>query len=286
MFAKVAQLFDEAVPHLKAGGSSFSFPFPSGYAAVNNPSGSFLQFNRALRSRLDILRLSYAAAKIHLDSSFITTPARPTRATFNLGAYYTYGTGAGDLTNGLATGAPEVAEPSLRTDAQLKPDGKRDDRYTLKVDSGATVTRYNISSFLRYRMYRVAGAQFTGNSGSASPIPIIRNEDLILMRAETRWFTGDKVGAMADLNYVRTNSGGLAPVATPATDAGFVDLLLYERRYSLLYEGGHRWMDLRRFNRLSTLVNYPRTGDKSITYFPVPFTECLARGGAGSDLGC
>jgi len=291
IYNKAAEYFDAAVPLLKAGGGSFPFPSPSGMAGFTNPSTTFLQFNRALRTRLDILRRTYAAAKIHLDSTFITTPAPPAgglvpRATFNIGTYYSFGTGAGDISNGLAAGTPELAEPTLRTDAQLQADGKRDLRYVLKVDSGASVTRYGITSFLRYKMYRATGSQFSGASGTASPIPVIRNEDLILMRAETRWFTGDPVGAMSDLNYVRVNSGGLAPLATPGSDAAFVTALLYERRYSIMYEGGYRWLDYRRFGLLSAFTNYPRAGDASPQFFPVPFTECLARGGAGSAPGC
>jgi hypothetical protein len=286
MYTQAAAYFDQAVPLLKAGGTSFTFSSPSGMAGFTNPSGSFLQYNRALRTRLDILQRQYAAAKVHVDSSFITTPASPTRATFNIGTYYTFGTGAGDTSNGLAAGTQEVADPTLRTDAQLQPGGQRDQRYIDKIDSASTITRYGVTSALRYKMYRTTGAQFTGASGTASPIPIIRNEDLILMRAETRWFTGDKPGAMADLNYVRTGSGKLAPIAQPATDADFITALLYERRYSIMYEGGYRWMDYRRFGLLSAFNNYPRAGDVSPPYFPVPFTECLARGGAGSAPGC
>jgi hypothetical protein len=287
MYTQAAAYFDAAVPLLKAGGGSIPFPSHAGMAGFTTPNGSILQYNRALRTRLDILRRNYAAAKVHVDSTFITEPATPTRATFNLGTYYTYGTGAGDISNGLASGTPEVAEPSLRTDAQLQPSGARDARFLLKVDSaGATVSRYGITSNLRFKMYRTSGSQFAGASGTASPIPIIRNEDLILMRAETRWFTGDPVGAMADLNYVRTNSGGLAPLATPGSDAAFITALLYERRYSIMYEGGYRWLDYRRFGLLSAFTNYPRAGDASPQFFPVPFTECLARGGAGSAPGC
>ena len=46
--------------------------------------------------------------------------------------------------------------------------------------------------------------------------------------------------------------------AQPATEAEFVTALLRERRYSLLFEGGHRWIDYRRFGRLSQLP-LPRT---------------------------
>ncbi|HEV7586528.1 MAG TPA: RagB/SusD family nutrient uptake outer membrane protein [Longimicrobium sp.] len=287
MYAQAAVFLDSGVPHLKAGGSSFTFPFPSGFtqfagAGFTNPAGGFLKFNRALRSRLDILRKDYAAAAIHLDSTFLTLDG--TRAGLNTGVYYTYSGGSGDLVNTLAQGVTEVAEPTLRTDAQLQSGGARDARYTLKVDSGGVRSQLGISSFLRYAHYKTR--PFYGPGGTSSPIPWIRNEELILDRAEARWFTGDQAGAMADLNFVRTNSGGLAAIATPATAAGFTTALLYERRYSLMYEGGHRWLDLRRFNLLPTLDNYPRAGDKSITYWPVPFTECLARGGSGSALGC
>ena len=287
LYAQAAVFLDSAVARLKAGGTSFTFPFPSGYtqfgsAGFTNPSGGFLKFNRALRSRLDILRKDYAAAKVHLDSSFLTLDG--SRAGLNTGVYYTYSAGSGDLVNTLAQGVTEVAEPTLRTDAQLQPSGARDARYTLKIDSGAVRTQLGISSFLRFQHYKTR--PFFGSGGTASPIPIIRNEELILNRAEARWFTGDQSGAMADLNFVRTNSGGLAAIATPSTDAGFIAALLYERRYSLMYENGDRWLSLRRFNMLNTLDNYPRAGDKSITFWPVPFSECLARGGAGSAPGC
>jgi hypothetical protein len=288
MLTRAAQYLDEAVPHLKAGGTAaFTFPMPTGFTQFaagnfNRPSTGFLQFNRALRVRLDLFRRDYASAAAHIDSTFISLTG--TRTGLNTGVYYTYSTASGDAQNGLNAGTPEVADARFRTDAQLKADGTRDDRYALKLDSGAVRTQLGISSNLRFALYRTR--PFYGAGAGNSPIPIIRNEELILDRAEIRWFRGDHAGAMADLNFVRVNSGGLAPLADPGTDAGFIAALLYERRYSLMYEGGTRWMDLVRFNLRSTLANYPRTGDQIPQYYPVPFTECLARGGAGSAPGC
>lgn len=298
MYTQAGVFLDSAVAHLKAGGTTFTFAFPSGFtqfatSKFTSPSEGFLKFNRALRARLDILRKDYAAARLHLDSTFLALDS--TRVGFNTGVYYTYSAGSGDLPNTLASGATEVAEPTLRTDAQkyiavnttdtTKRDTLRDKRYVLKIDSGAVRSQLGISSFLRFAHYKTR--PFFGTGQTASPIPWVRNEELILNRAEARWFTNDKVGAMSDLNFVRRHSGGLNPiVGTPASDAAFITLLLYERRYSLMYEGGWRWLDLRRFDMLGTLTNYPRAGDKSITYWPVPFSECLARGGAGSAPGC
>ena len=46
----------------------------------------------------------------------------------------------------------------------------------------------------------------------ASPIPIVRNETLVLVRAQIRLGLGDFPGALALLNDVRTQVGGLTPL--------------------------------------------------------------------------
>ena len=48
---------------------------------------------------------------------------------------------------------------------------------------------------------------------------IIRNEELLLLRAEALWAQGQTGPALADLNIVRTTSGKLAPLASLATGA-------------------------------------------------------------------
>jgi hypothetical protein len=64
---------------------------------------------------------------------------------------------------------------------------------------------------------------------------------LILTRAEASWFTGNKQAAIDDINIIRTVSGGVAPLtlADLPSDAKFIDELIYERRYSMLFEYGH-----------------------------------------------
>ena len=123
----------------------------------------------------------------------------------------------------------------------------------------------------------------------ATFIPIIRNEELFLLRAEANWFgaTGTKVQAIADLNFIRTNSGNLTntTVTIASTDAEFVTALLHERLYSLLYEGGHRWIDLRRYGRLGQMINDRPTGcttpvipkDTVFSSLPINLFEVQAR---------
>ena len=55
----------------------------------------------------------------------------------------------------------------------------------------------------------------------------------------------------------------------------FIDELLLQRRYSLMFEG-HRWLDHRRFNRLAQLpLDQPNHFRAKVQ--PVPQAECLIR---------
>ena len=82
--------------------------------------------------------------------------------------------------------------------------------------------------------------------------------------------------ALADINFVRVNSGGLAPLAAFADQAAAINALLYERRYSLVFEWGHRWIDMRRYGRLN-LLPIDRPGDVVYPTFPIPTDEVLPR---------
>ena len=72
------------------------------------------------------------------------------------------------------------------------------------------------------------------------------------------------------LNIIR-NSHGLGDYSGAKTKAALIDEKLKQRRYSLYYEG-HRWIDLRRYNRLSELP-LDRTGDDVWSKFPLPVSE-------------
>src|SRR6185295_7778617 len=190
----------------------------------------------------------YTQAIAALNESFMKTPAAA--ADLDIGAFHTFSTATGDLTNGLnfEQNTSMLAHSSYAVDAQKKASGAADDRFTRKITKLATpvAAPQDLGVPAEYR--------FTIYSTGSSPAPLIRNEELVLMRAEARWFTGDKGNAIADLNAVRAVSGGLGPssVTAGSTDAQFIQGLLYERRYSLLLEG-FRWVDYRRFNLIQTL---------------------------------
>nr|MBA3495751.1 RagB/SusD family nutrient uptake outer membrane protein [Gemmatimonadales bacterium] len=117
----------------------------------------------------------------------------------------------------------------------------------------------------------------------SSPIPFIKNEELILLRAEASINLNDLGTALTDINTVRVTSGGLPPLLAFLDQSAATDELLYNRLFSLLYEGGHRWIDLRRYGRLaiSPAGNLPisRVGGAEVVFqtLPIPSDETGAR---------
>ena len=262
VFNRISTLLDEGLTSLNAGGSTFPFTLSPGFAGFDTPA-NFAKVNRALKARVEAYRGNYAAANTALSASFID-PA----ASLTLGAYHTYSTGSGDITNLLfdPTGRAIVVHTSIVTDAEKKGDGTLDNRVLTKT---ATIESRTVQGITSDRV-------FTIYNSDIAPVPIIRNEELILLRAEARWFTGNAAGALADINFIRTTAGGLPARGAFANATDFTDELLKQRRYSLLFEGGHRWIDARRFNRLSTL---PRLLPTHVVHSRFPYTEaeCLAR---------
>jgi len=270
VFANIASLLDNGLAELQAGGSEFPFELSPGFSSFSTPQ-QFARFNRALKARIEAYRGNHAAALTALNASFLDTSAPLT-----LGAYHSYSTGSGDLQNLLfdPTGRAILAHPALRTDAEAKPDGSPDARVLAKTAFITARTVQGVTSNLVFTIYE----------SNTAPVPIIRNEELILLRAEARFNTGNTAGALDDINFIRTTSGGLAPRGAFASAADFVDELLRQRRYSLMFEGGHRWIDSRRFGRLGTLPRALPTHNVH-TRFPYTEAECLARADA-KPAGC
>jgi starch-binding outer membrane protein, SusD/RagB family len=272
-FARINMLLDSAAADLAAGGASAAFPFQldPGYAGFDKPA-TFLKFNRAIRARTAVYTKDYATALTALKASFIdddpaATPDVP--FSFDLGTYHVFSTKTGDVANGLLN--PNIyVHPSVETEAQMN-GTTVDARYTAKVrpidpdneDPGSVPP---LMSSLKFTLY----------SAPDSRVPIIRNEELILLKAEALFFTGDVAGAITELNVVRVGSGKLQPLVGTPTPMTFLDELLYERRYSLLFENGHRWIDLRRFDRTDELVLDDPSYTRNLRY-PIPLPECNAR---------
>ena len=256
-YRHVLSLLDSARTELQAA-TDIPFDPGPGFGGFNTPA-TFLRFNRALAARVWAYRASpskpgaacaacWDSALTNLSASFISTGA-----SLDLGVYHDFGTGNQDTPNPLAqdpASAINLVHPFLQDSAETQASSALPDRrYLAKVTPrGAPFSLNCLTSGLSWIRYPTP----------ISSIPIIRNEELFLLRAEANWFaaTGSKLQAINDLNVVRQTSGNLPPTAVTiaSSDSVFVNALLHERLYSLMYEGAHRWIDMRRYGRLNQVI--------------------------------
>ncbi len=285
VYAYMVALLDSARTSLQAGSAAFPFPAPAGFESAATPA-DFIKFNRALAAKIQVHRATlanggtaaYQAALTALGESFISGSG-----SMNLGVYYAFSSASGEPNNPISENLSAqrfYVNNSIRAGAQLKGNGQLDDRFTTKVklatDAATNRTQGNLP------IHNDKPAMFNAPDGSAdlgADIAIIRNEELLLLRAEANWFAGSKQAALDDINTVRAVSGGLPPVGltTASSNDAFTTALIYERLMSLLWEQGTRWIDARRFGKTSTLPN-DRTGDQIFPNMLIPATECDARG--------
>jgi len=299
----ISAKLDEANTDLAAAGGTFYFPMHSGFSAfgvaATTPTG-FARFNRALKARVEAKRGSigcgapcYTTALTALTGSFI---ADLTAANRDQGVFVVYSTAIGDALNGVsfAQNTNLYVHPSID---QL-PGAAADDRYRRKVDTKEATNDDACSG--TYNTRTITAVTATNRpctyATNVTAMPVIRNEELVLLRAEARWNTGDLAGARADLAAVRAGSGATnggtsaAKFANPATLAEFVDELLLQRTLSLFQEG-HRYADYRRFGKLAELGTLAQDVAAGFTVAPhivLPQGECdsRARLGAAAEKSC
>lgn len=255
----VAQLLDDGADDLSSAGSSFPLRLTGGFSGFDTPA-TFLQVNRALRARVAAYLEDWTGVLSALDASFFDV-----NAPLDFGAYHVFSTNAGDNVNPLNDPEFLFAHTRLLEDAQLRANGEPDLRAQNKLRERDPLTASGITSNLNFTMY----------DSPTAPIPLIKNEELILLRAEARLQTDQNDLARQDINVIRERSGGLEPIST--TDFGeLLDELIYNRLYSLVWEYGHHWVDMRRYDRL---LEIPTTSNDPLIVdaMPIPENECTPR---------
>lgn len=101
---------------------------------------------------------------------------------------------------------------------------------------------------------------------------VFRLGEMYLIRAEARANSGDLTGAKEDLNKIRNTAGLLDTDAISQTE--ILDAILQERQLELFTEFGHRFFDLKRFNKIQSVLSAAKTGwDTHDALFPIPETE-------------
>ncbi len=317
VYATILLTLDSSLANLASGSSAgFTFTLPTGYAIAGTPA-TFRKFVWALVAKTLCFRASsaitdgaagggnaaaapgyYAAALKAIDSSFYdATAIGPGGPAVN----FDFSANANDTQNQLSdpiTGPTFFADTFNITDAQKQTGGALNARVTSKIASivsvGDTTPQElggipQLPGWLKFTIYLSNGAPNT-----SAPIPLIKNTELALLKAEAEIGTGDLAGAEADLNLVRENDGDLPAYSGAVSAPALTTELLYNRRYSLLWEQGARWIDARRFGQLGTIepgwnpADFKGFPPPAVpTRMPVPAIECEARdlGAVCSPLG-
>lgn len=242
-YDEINRYLDEGIADLGNAGGSFPFSLSSGFDGFDTPA-TFALFNQAVQARVEIYRGNADAALTALGASFIDADA-----SMDLGVFYTYSTNSGDRLNPMfevptADFVKLRAHPDFEAQAE---DG--DQRFTNKVLDRNEDESFNASPPIANGLSSALVATVAG--GAAAPYPLIRNEELLLIRAEANILNGDFDSAEDDINVVRA-AAGLDDIELSGSESEAIDRLLQERFYSLFAEG-HRWVDYRRFGRLDQL---------------------------------
>jgi hypothetical protein len=270
VYQHILSLLDSGQTNLQNGGAAFSFTLPPGFTGFNTPA-TFLRVNRGLRARADILTQNYATALADLAASFMSK-SQP----LTFGPSFDYSANSGDETNILFKPYYYAAN-WIHDSAQKQGDGVTlDQRVLNKLVLVPPFTLDNIAATYQFTMY----------TSVSSPLPMLRNEELILLKAEAEIGTGDLADAVIDINFVRATSGNLPAWTGNAAlgqPAALLDELLYEKRYSLLWESGNNWISMRHYGKLNGIPKQ-YSGEHIFPVIPFPLNDCTARHPAPS--GC
>jgi len=275
-----AALLDSALTELNTAGGATKLPFalPSGFTAHGRNYSlvsNLVLFNRGVKGKVDVLRAinrkapsasAAAAAVTELTQALGgAAPGTVSGERFQFGPYYHF----------VASGSEATANPRADTKIGLNPLVKDSvlsgDTRASKIVTRSLISGGGISTTITCALCVNVPAN------QEAPVGILRDEELVLLRAQAYIETGNLAAATADLNSVRTFYG-LAPYATFATKAEAISAVLYEKRYSLLYEGPQRWVDLREYGRLNaTYLRRETSTDPFNAAFPLPRAELNAR---------
>ncbi|MCU0390911.1 MAG: RagB/SusD family nutrient uptake outer membrane protein [Thermoflexibacter sp.] len=252
--AGIARFLDEGATQLDAAGATFPFVMPSGFTGFNTPA-TFKRFNRAIALRVAIYQKDWAKAESLLSQTFLNETGSLTA-----GPQHTFSPSSPDFANPLlnTTSSRIVGVEKIFND--IETGDKRISKVTV------------VSPSLTYTSGTTYATKYLSNiyTSGTTPVPIIRNEELILIAAEVAAQRGRTNDAVRFINIIR-NAADLPNYAGATTSAALIDAVLKERLYSLWYEG-HRWVDMRRYDKISE-IHLPVTGMRVLLQLERPVQE-------------
>ena len=279
----IASMLDDGLADLNTAGGATKLPFalPGGFTAFGrnySTVSNIILFNRALKGKVDLYRgldrtnpqpALFATAITELTQALGGAAAGGVPASqFSVGPYYNYVVGGSENTANNRSDDKIGLNPLVKDSIQAG-----DARASKIVNRSAPISGFGVATPITY----VGSTPTLANQ--QAPVGILRDEEVVLLRAQAYIEASNFAAATADLNSVRT-SYGLAPYAVFATKDAARSAALYEKRYSLLFEGPQRLVDLRAYGRLNgTYLRKETATDPFNAAFPIPRAEIDARNG-------
>jgi hypothetical protein len=303
----IVALLDSANNSLHAAGATaLPVKLPSGFNSVSATATSFSAFNRALAGKAgleyayaiarsaggttptpsqpgfpDIAALTRADSAILASALLDTTKLSPNPAggfvPDNWSVLHNFSAQSGDQVNPIDA---NIGTYVVLTPIPSSQDTINDLRWKTKFAPNPHLPvqqpGYSIAtSNYIYNMYSTPGAF----------IPIVRNEELALVRAEIQIGLGNYAAAWGYINTVRTKVGGLAALPVIPTYTATRDAMLHEQQISTAFEASADRMIAIRMYGINTLVDNIWAADTAFHDLhtdvnPIPFAEVAARGGS------
>jgi hypothetical protein len=118
------------------------------------------------------------------------------------------------------------------------------------------------------------------NTAVAEYSMVLRLAEQYLIRAEARTQQNNLGNAIADLDMIRQRAGLplIANTNPGISQSALLDTILHERQVELFTEWGHRWLDLKRINKVDAVMSVvtPQKGgtwETTDQLYPIPVTE-------------
>jgi hypothetical protein len=295
----VSALLDSANASFTAAGVSASVPFtlPGGFTANTDYSktANLALFNRGLKGMVEVYRgldhqtpcpTCFATAITALNTALSAVPASPSASDLAVGPYYQFNPSAPEsFSNPLVDNHLYLTNNFVNS---ILPGDARASKIALSASASANVAGVQLT-------FRDPVTDAGNLSNITRLIPIVRNAAFFLLRAQAEAATGLFAAATADVNAVTVGEGGNAPYALFTTAAQAQAAILYEYRYSFIYEGPYYLVAARQYSIINlAYVNLPgmpsvstdllHASDPLQTTLVIPATEVAARNGIVTPL--
>lgn len=265
--SQIRGILDDGFQDLQSAGNSFFFNLSAGFSDFSDPV-TMAQLNRAIAARAAVYAEDWQGALDALTAAEPFFEMAEGESVMDKGAYLSYGNPP-DTFNPLfwpRNSSPDnimVVHPSVIEDT-LAGDLRIDRKFFLR---NTPLNNPNVP--------READYQGNRYESVSSPIAMIRNEELILIYAEANVQVGgavNLVNAVDAINIVR-NTWDLSDYGGGVNQSELIDELLLQRRYSLWAEFGHRWIDMRRYDRLDEIDQNDKLVGTIFSQFARPQSE-------------